>query len=329
MFKSGKIIPRILLCLCIAAALTGCSTFTRQKKEETTLADNEDSLEDGEYYILHKSGKKSTFTKVCMGDASYDTSEDAEISDTPSSTAASRTLRYTDDYDEIPTLYDGDSLIFYSTRALDDGFVLERFESFGWTFGITGMTKMNSDRYSFLTGGDDDPKNIDKKSDAAQLIKAFPDSKLVIDDIGGTKVRSNNVTRGGSITGGLKRGDTYSVNLYAGTEHYQYNLKADTYVMTSMAAYQDSDFEFLKSKILKINIPSWYNSGYYNINGKGVFRYVKGDSYNDSTDFNIPNENPDSETYTDDTYYYGSAEETSTEDSAAGASTTNTSEEQQ
>ena len=38
-----------------------------------------------------------------------------------------------------------------------------------------------------------------------------------------------------------------------------------------------------------------FNNGYYMINGQGVFRYVKGTSYTERTDFNIPNDIPEEE----------------------------------
>lgn len=286
-----------IVIITIFTVLTGCSSLKRETKEDTKQIETEDKLEDGQFYIYHK--KNSSYEKVYVNDASYDLSEDPEISNTTTTSNDARTLRFTDDYEKIPTLYsdEGDQLIFYSTKALDDTFVLERFEAFGWTFGISGMTKMGSDRYSFMT--DDDSNNIDKNSSAAILIRDFPSSKLVIDQIGGTDVRSKNVSRGGTIIGGLKRGKNYDVDLYAGTEHYRYSLTADTYAMTSMAAYEDTDFSFLGSKVLQVNLPSWFNSGYYDINSLGVFRYVKGDSYGDSTDFNIPNKDPDAD-YSED-----------------------------
>ena len=51
--------------------------------------------------------------------------------------------------------------------------------------------------------------------------------------------------------------------------------------------------DFLQSTILEVHIPEWFQPGYYNVNGKGLFRYVKGDSYDEHTaNFNVPNDDP-------------------------------------
>ena len=60
-----------------------------------------------------------------------------------------------------------------------------------------------------------------------------------------------------------------------------------------MQVYESNDYEFLSSNIVKVNIPEWFNSGYYMINGLGLFRYVVGSSYDESTNFNVPNEEGD------------------------------------
>ena len=40
--------------------------------------------------------------------------------------------------------------------------------------------------------------------------------------------------------------------------------------------------------IITINLPENLKTGYYYINGAGLFRYIDGNSYNDSTNFNDP-----------------------------------------
>ena len=50
------------------------------------------------------------------------------------------------------------------------------------------------------------------------------------------------------------------------------------------------DYTFLKNKIIRINIPDTFNSGYYCVNGTGLFRYVRGRRYDEFTDFSEPND---------------------------------------
>lgn len=48
-------------------------------------------------------------------------------------------------------------------------------------------------------------------------------------------------------------------------------------------------YAFIGANIIKITLPDYLKSGYYNINGAGIFRYIaEGDTYDSSTNFNEP-----------------------------------------
>jgi hypothetical protein len=70
-----------------------------------------------------------------------------------------------------------------------------------------------------------------------------------------------------------------------------------------MEDFTVNDYSFLRSNILEIHIPDWMKTGYYSVDGMGVFRYVDGSSYTESTDFNERNEiETDLERLSDGTY---------------------------
>ena len=271
----------------MAGTMVGCS-LERKQKDTTKDSDievvlNMDDLEDGGYYIQ----REDSYEKLYVQDANY---EIAKVNTTTSD--ASRTLWYREDWSKVPTMYKGDKLIFKTTATLDEECMMERFEYVGYTVGVTGLTETPSGRYSYSTDGEDMNINTSAK-DAQELLKLSTDT-ATIDKIGGAYLRSGNISRGGCILG-LEKDKTYVAEVYAGTIMHQFKLKANNMALTSMEMYESVDFDYMQSQIISINFPDYFNSGYYLINNFGLVRYVNGTSYDDTTDFNIPNVAPDEE----------------------------------
>lgn len=270
---------------------TGCSGLKRDSNEDTssgveTVLDMED-LEDGGYYVL----RGDEYEKLYMQDTNY------EVDDSkPTSSSTAHTLWYQDDWNKVPTLYKGDQLIYKTSETLDEEFCLERFEYVGYTVGVSNLKETSSGRFSFSTDPDD--LNVNQNSDAKSLTELTTDT-AIIDKIGGAYLRSGNVSSGGCILG-LSKGKTYLAEVYAGSILHEYKLKADYIALTSMELYKSVDYDFLQSEILCINFPEYFNTGYYLINNYGLVRYVNGVSYDDDTDFNIPNIEPTDEEDTDE-----------------------------
>ena len=288
-----KIIFTILI-LTLALSMTGCGK--RRKKNaasETDASEIEvyssmDELKDDNYYIY----RKGMYYPVYMKNASFETKEDKKKF---SSTSEKRSLFFNDDWKKIPTMYQGDMLIYYTSTELSEEFGFERYEDVGYSLGICNLKRLDSGRYAVNVDKEGDKEKklcIDPDSDANRLFE-LNQKQIIIDNIGGAQLRSGNISRGGVIIG-LKQDQYYSTDVYKGSKLKNYILKADTRILTSMESYKINDYSFLRSKVLKVNIPDYFNSGYYMINGHGVFRYVKvGSSYTAKTDFNIPNEVPE------------------------------------
>lgn len=291
-----KTITKISILLLMLFFITGCEQ--RGKKEETkktsVVISDMNELEDGKYYILHD-GKYYPLYK--NGEATFD--QDNAVS----SASDKRSLFYTDDWEEIPTMYVGDSLIYYTSANLDESVTFERFEDLGYSVGICNLSRMDSGRYAFDATNKDDSKNsnINKRSDASRLME-LDSTQVIIDNIGGAQLRSGNISRGGTIIG-LTKDKLYSTDLYIGTKLKNYVLKADTRILTSMEGYTINNYAFLRSRIIEIYIPDYFNSGFYKVDGDGVFRYVKGKAYTERTDFNVPNNIPDEDNTTEEQKY--------------------------
>ena len=268
--------------LTLSSSLTGCSLYrqgrTPAAPEEVDVIDSIDELRDGGYYVLSNGKYQSCY----VGASSFDMSK---VSDTKDS----KVLWFGDDWGKIPTMYEEDQLVFYTTGVLNEEFVLERYEDLGYTFGFCNLQKTGSGRYSLST----DPEDMTVlTSSSAEEILTLTKKSVIIEAVGKTAIRSGMVTRAGTVLG-LTKNSRYSVDVYVGSELSRLTLRADSRALAAMKTYNLSDYTFLESKVLRIDIPRSLPTGYYLVNGKGLFRYVAGSSYDEDTDFNAPEEGKD------------------------------------
>ena len=269
---------------------SGCTLETSREIQADVVDSTEgqeiEGLKDGGYYVKHD----SKLYKVSDPNKTFET---GNVVNNPDS---ERIIYFTDkkvdgeytneDWDKIPTLYEGDSLIYYYTDVLSETYNFERFEDVGYTIGIYNLNETVSGRYSFELESD-----YINDSDANK-VSVLPTESAIIDKVSQKELRKGNISNYGTIIG-LKQDKLYPFEIYAGTVLNKINIKADTRILGSMQVYESNDYEFLSSNIVKVNIPEWFNSGYYMINGLGLFRYVVGSSYDESTNFNVPNEEGD------------------------------------
>ncbi len=310
--KKRSLFVSIVMCLCItlssACFLTGCSGLLNsgEETEETKETEKEgkgdkdkkektsaDNLEENAYYVY---SEKSGYKKLAVGEASFDY---GKIVTSPND---KRVIWFKENFKEIPVLYSGDKLIYNSSQNFDEVFVFERFEPFGYTIGLCGMETTESGRLSL--SGDKDKKCTYPGGDTDKILQLQVDS-VTIGSIGGGDIRTKmgSLTRCGTITG-LQKGANYETIVYTGTKPHTYNFKADAFVLGSMEVYKSHSYDYGsdESGVIEITIPSFFNSGYYLINGVGLFIYVKdGDKVNLKDDgkagekvdgFTTPNELP-------------------------------------
>ncbi len=279
--KKKRLVVAAAAC-CLAATLTtGCGSFSRdyayKSSYSVTTLKSADEMEDGGYYVKHTDG---SYDKLYVGKATF------SLSDSSPSEDDSHVLWFGKDYDCIPTMLKGESIVYHNTKEFSGGVTIERFEDLGYTIGIAGLTRTSTGRFSFSTDTDD--LNIDLSSDAGGLYQ-LGDHTVVLDKIGSTPLRSGNVSRAGTILG-LTRGKTYAAYLYIGTELKEYNLVADVRAMASMDGATLTDYTYAADNVTQFKFPSNYQSGYYLVDGYGVVRYIaSGDGYKESMDMNIPN----------------------------------------
>ena len=279
--RIGKVFSFLLILLALMAALSSCGhkdgdkAVDKDGEAEIPYIETMEELESGNVYVCHD-GK---FYSPVFESTNFDR-ESAGSSE-------KKTAWFDEEsFDNIPTLYEGDYLVYYMDEAFQESFSFERYRYIGYTIGLSNLTKKQTGRYCFDALSDN--KNICEYSDAARLSELNAEG-VILETIGKATLRSGNISAGGLILG-LSKDELYKTEVYVGTKLHVFTLRADVIGLTSMSSENVSDYTFMKNRIIRINIPETFNTGYYCVNGSGIFRYVKGKSYDDNTDFNIENE---------------------------------------
>ena len=196
-----------------------------------------------------------------------------------------RVLWFTDDYAAIPTFRKGDQLII-KTESIPKEFIWERFKFNGYTLGFCGakMNKTNGKYY------------IDTKSSlnfcrasTANILLRLNDEKTMLYSIGGVEELGPGNFMEGNAIAGLEKDAKYKCVLAIGSKKYSINLVADAIELTCMEVQNTTKYDYIDNDFISIRIPKDFNIGYYQINNSGIFRYLTGDQYDDSTNYNIPN----------------------------------------
>lgn len=258
-----------------------------------------ENLEDGCYYVWHND-KESNIENDLKGTVGQDVFRVCPSGDKNwnKNSTVNHTIWFTSKNDnEIPTLYPGDKLLYVSaTTVPSDGIEWERFADYGYTIGVANLAADSSGHYSIYNSGDNGYVGyIYQNSDVAELEQYVNVSNLYLDKIGSVRVREDNVSDGGTVVG-LKKNEKYICEWYTGTYYQDYESKANVHAFCSMETFTTYDYEFLHSRCIEISIPDWFKTGYYYINGVGMFRYVSSydaDVYNGKAyDSNIEWNNP-------------------------------------
>ena len=267
--------------LLVVGTLAACGS---KEEPETTPPDDariQDiySLERGNFYVETNEGyvkllrKTATKTIGLTDDSSEET-----------------VLWFQDEFENIPTLYRGSKLVYRTNEYFNERFTFDKYLDLGYTFGLYNLDPLESGRYSFAIEGD--TAQIVSISDANKF-RELGKRRVIIDAIGDTPLRKDSVSAVGTVMG-LEKDKEYTIDLYMGTEiqpfdgaeTVPYTLKADVRALYRAQTNTSIDYEFLRSDIIAVTIPEYFQSGYYVINGFGLFRYVNGDSYDEHTDFN-------------------------------------------
>lgn len=257
MNKKFIIVISVLLSLCL---LTGCGNIqimaVKEKKEIVEVTDK--NLEQESYYI--KNGTR--FAKVYM--------PSGNVKGTTNKVSTGRVLYFTDDEQMVPVHYRGE-LIAYSSKTADfNNVTLERFRDMQYSIGLYGGY-IGDDGYYHIKISD---KNIVPGSYAESIFNRVISSEVRIVSIGGDPI-GELVDPGSGIIMGLSKDKYYTVEFYAGTYYYKENFLADTHFLRAFEVYNFgiSYISDTTHGYMCFNTPDNLKSGWYAINGAGLFLY--------------------------------------------------------
>ena len=301
---------RILLLLTVFVmmfSLSGCGLFDTMlslSEGPPTSFSSAYDLKSGKAYVWHHEGGsieedikngagKDVFFTCITGDYNFKGTEMEDISMYP------RSIWIDSGTDGlIPTVTSSDKLIYVSKTEVPESIIFERFADFGYTIGVSNMIQDAGGHYyiEYAVSDEEDYKYyLDLTSDASQLTDLEVVTKLYLDKVGEVKVDEESVSDGGTVLG-LTKDKQYVCEFYTGTFYQDFLLTANIHSFGSMERFVSYDYEFMHSTFIVIEIPEYFTSGYYFINGVGLFRYVddedkeiyNGEAYDAAIDWNEP-----------------------------------------
>lgn len=242
--------------------LAGCEDVQIFKKKVNPYALNplkDTELEDDTYYV-----KDSTrFYAVHMPD-NGNADHMIPVLD------ESRVMAAALDDSLIPSHYKDELIAFQSEKLELKDVTLERFKDLGYSIGCYGGT-ITSDGYLYF----ERENGLVTGSSLESAIGETYSHDIRISTIDGKALTKEDVdVKAGAIIG-LDQYQEYKVGYFVGTKYYEKIIKADTkiyeaYEMFSFGAEYLSD---TPNGYMCFNTPDILKSGYYNINGCGLFKY--------------------------------------------------------
>ena len=297
----------LLIVSCMTFLLSGCGLFETMLSLEDgtpTSFSSAYDLKSGKAYVWHHEGGnieedikngagKDVFFACIIGDYNFKGTEIEDVSMYP------RSIWIDSGTDsQIPTVTSSDRLIYVSKTEVPESIIFERFADHGYTIGVSNMIPDAGGHYyiEYAVSDEEDYKYyIDLTSDATQLTELEIVTKLYLDKVGDLKVDEDSVSDGGTVLG-LEKDKQYVCEFYTGTYYQDFLLTANIHSFSSMERFVSYDYEFMHSTFIVIEIPEYFTSGYYFINGVGLFRYVdeedlkiyNGEAYDAAIDWNEP-----------------------------------------
>ena len=270
-----KILLLLLCCVLLMPLLTGCTSKKIFVTEEdlyslTPYSDNELKLET--FYIKNGARFYETYT--------------------PNGFLGGQLTRFSKeeyywlqkDASLIPSLYK-DEIIAFSSKEENDlkDLKVSRYYDVGYSIGIYGGSFDNNGYYCINL-----ISNTVRDSSAFKALSNSVSEDIRIVEVNNKPIDEKMLNDGG-IFKGLKKGDTVEIGYYAGTFYSTAIAEADYYFLQSYENLYIEDVKSTKNGYLAVTLPSDAKSGYYKIEGGGLFRYFayeRGEQEDAKTDMN-------------------------------------------
>jgi len=281
--------------------LSGCDILIDETETVSNVVVTSESELNNAYYIWHNDYTNNVMEDVGGNNSGYGSFtklyknystivETVSYSNTANGHPENLIWLSEEELELVPTYYYGDALVLSAETYRPVEIIFERYFDEGWTFGICGLTADATGRYSISTEADPDGKSLFfPLAESYEIARELPETTIMIDKVGGSELRSNGISDSGFIKG-LKKDAVYELEIYIGTISYNIKLRADAKALVSRECFVSTEYSLVNSKTAIIKIPEYLKTGYYYVDGEGLFRYIAaGDSWEDGkTNFNSP-----------------------------------------
>lgn len=263
----------VILLLLIALTLSACTAKTAASDEDgKQLRYTENELQvhslEGEQgvYVINEDGTYSPLINAFTGYSRLSKREGS---------APSRYLWFTENSADITSLIPHVSsssklvLLYNTTDAIPEEFVLEKYEYKGYTIGAhvykTSSNKMYLETRGSLTNTHINNLLSEIDDENEYEVSVFNDS---------TQLPIANIDNNMQMLLGLDAGGYYKLEIYKGTKYLTLTTVADTQVLQSVQAITlNNPYSRTKDGYFTVNLPDNLTSGFYYFAGLGMFYY--------------------------------------------------------
>lgn len=254
---------KIILVVFLSLILTGCSDIQifEEKKDPNSLTAQKDStLKNDTYYV--KDG--TNFYKVHLPKEGNASSEVTSLDE-------NRVFACLNDESLIPTLYQGEFLALQSEKLDKETTTLERFKDYGYSIGCFGGY-ITEDGFLYF----DKDQGLVKDSSLYESIGETNAKDIRISSINGNPLKKEQINENAGIITGFSKDEEVTVGYFVGTRFFENNIKADCKMYGAFELFQLGKECIIDTPngYRGIEVPSDFKSGYYNINGSGLFLYL-------------------------------------------------------
>lgn len=258
----------LMTCLILSALLTGCTKrevqIFKTKEEDGPKGYKDSELFTDDYYI--KDG--TTFYPV------YKIGSFGSGGTILAQTEVKWTFETDDAY--IPVYYSEEMIAFRSKALESRGIRTVRYKDLGYSIGLAKCAYDLDGYLQLKTGGNSVPGSMIRAAFEQQ-----ESDQIRIVSVNGKDARELQIDCG--VIVGFEKDAEVTVEYYAGSKYLTTTVKADTHFYAPYEIYS-LDAENTKNGYFKLELPADAKTGFYEVSGKGCFKFVagkKGTKYED------------------------------------------------
>lgn len=257
--KKIIILLSLTICLTTLCACDDVQWFVHDKRVTSVSADD---LQKDRYYVK----QNTRFWPVCVEPVGTNMSTTERLS-------KSRVIPLTPKVEaSVPDCFYGEGLAYASDKTLGRRVFLERYKSIGHSIGAFNGAFDSAGYLCYLRS---DSCIVPGSSLAKELDEAESDFIRIV-SINNEKITPAQIDEECGVINVLEEDKEYTVQMYVGTEYKDVKVTADTLMLKSfeLFLYEDEKgMDFSSNSYLYFPMPEDLKTGYYQINGMGVFKY--------------------------------------------------------